>query len=107
MRLDEYLSRNDLSDKDLAERVRRLLPRGARTNFSTINRLRRGSRRKQQRCASPTLALAIERATDGDVKAEELPLTNESKRLLRQLRAASETPAIVGTEPTPAGESAA
>ena len=107
MRLDEYLHRNDLRDAAFAKKVRAFLPRGARTNFSTINRLRRDAKRKQQRCASPTLALAIEHATGGEVKAEELPLTNASKRLLRALRAAAGTLPAAQPEPTPAGDAAA
>lgn len=83
----------------LAAKVSRLTPRGSRkTNSATIGRLLprglSGETRRQRRVASLTLALAIERATDGLVTAEEIPLSRASKRLLREIRAARPRPEL-------------
>jgi hypothetical protein len=87
MRLDELLDLDQWNTQRLADAVRRQLPRSARkTSPSTISRLRRGPGRKELRTASVELALAIERATGGLVKAHELPLSPEAKRTLRMLR---------------------
>jgi hypothetical protein len=104
MRLDDYLARDDASVTELAQKVRRHLPRGSRTTPSTLSRLKRTPGQKELRTASPLLALAIEKATDGLVKAEQVPLSRESRRVLRQLRSASP---LAPTEPTPAGDAAA
>lgn len=87
MRLDEMLAQEGWSASRLALKVRRYLPRSARkTTPSTIGRLLRVGNRKQQRTASLELALAIEKATEGQVRAEELPLSHGTKRLLKVIR---------------------
>lgn len=88
MRLDDLLKRKDWNATKLALRVRAHLPRSARkTSPSTIARLRRGNR-TETRTASAELALAIERATDGLVRAEEVPLSPEARRTLKLVRLA-------------------
>ena len=89
MRIDELLADPAWTEERLARAVRRHLPRGARTSASTICRLKRGAR-KQTRAASLALALAIERATDGKVAAEDIPLSPGSRRMLREMRAAAQ-----------------
>src|SRR5262245_2766877 len=89
MRLDQLLDDDESgwTATRLASEVRRFLPRGARkTTPSTISRLRRKGDRAQTRTASVELALAIERATDGVVTAEEVPLSTEARRMLRFVR---------------------
>lgn len=81
MTLDRYLSGDDVSEQALAEAARRHLPAGTKTNQSTINRIRH-----RERTAGLALALAIERATDGKVRAESLKLSPEDRRLLREVR---------------------
>lgn len=104
MRLDTYLGLDGKSASGLAREVRRYLPRGAKTTTpSTICRLLRSSDRKQQRTASLELALAIERATCGAVRAEDVPLSAEARRMLRVIRAVHPTP----TEPDGDGAAAA
>lgn len=61
-------------DADLAARIPGCHP-------STILRIR-----KRQRRASLALALAIERASNGEIKAESLPLSRSSRAALAQLR---------------------
>ena len=87
MRIDDLLADPEWTEERLARAVRRHLPRGARTSASTICRLKRGGR-KQRRTASLELALAIERATEGRVGAEDVPLSAASRRMLREMRAA-------------------
>ena len=81
MNLDRLLNHEGWTEHRLAEEVRQFLPRGAKTNQSTINRIRR-----RGRSAGLPLALAIERVTDGMVKAEELRLSPEDRRLLKEVR---------------------
>jgi hypothetical protein len=92
VRLEDFQAAEGWTDDRIAREVRRYLPRGTKTGPSTISRLKRRSARKQVRHASVTLALAIEQATNGKVRAEDLPLTAESKRLLRTLRQSGRQP---------------
>lgn len=103
VRLEQLLQERDERGRwtasRLAKAASRHLPRGKTVGPSTITRLRRdegtrgdGGGRRQTRTASLTLALAIELATDGRVRAEDLPLSRESRRLLKQLRQAQEVP---------------
>ena len=79
MNLDRLLSRPEWTEEKLAAKVRK---RGlSKTNQSTINRLRKKTRR-----ASLELALAVEDAADGMVTAEELPLSKRTRRALRRIR---------------------
>lgn len=104
MRLDELLDRPDWTAVRLAREVRKHMPRSARkTTPSTIGRLLRAGSRKQVRTASVELALAIEKATDGLVRAQEVPLSAEAKRVMRVLRA----PQPQAPEPEPDGAGAA
>lgn len=73
VRLGAYLREQRLTEEAFAELVQ--------TDQGSINRARRGIR------ASLQLAISIERATNGTVRAEELPLTKSSRRALRALRA--------------------
>ena len=57
------------------------LARAAEANQSTINRLRRN-----KRLAGLGLALRIERATDGLVRAEDVPMSTASRRDLLAIR---------------------
>lgn len=93
MNLDKLLSQPDWTEERLAELVRRAGLR--RTNQSTINRLR-----NRKRTAGLELALAIEAATEGQVTAEDVPLSRRARAGLRRIRglqqgassSASETP---------------
>ncbi|OFW99267.1 MAG: hypothetical protein A3E78_11820 [Alphaproteobacteria bacterium RIFCSPHIGHO2_12_FULL_63_12] len=73
MTLTQYEKVNGKSDVQVAEKC------GLAT--STINRLRR-----RRMHASLELSLQIERGLDGDVRAEELPLTPETRAALAALR---------------------
>lgn len=106
MRLEKFLDQPDQTPAELVERIRRHLPRGTKTSTSTLSRLKRVPGQKQFRTASLTLALAIEKATDGQVRAEDLPLTSETKRLLRHLRDSARPLAPGITDPTPVGDAA-
>jgi DNA-binding transcriptional regulator YdaS (Cro superfamily) len=75
MTLQKWCIRERVDDKELAKRV------GRRTHRATISKLRRRKSR-----ANLALALAIERATGGEVKAEELPLSAETRADLAALR---------------------
>jgi len=90
MTIETYLARQGWTAADLAREVRHHLPRGVRTNPATIHRLLRGDTRagprRALRTASPELALAIERATGGVVRAEDVPVSRATRRLLRQMR---------------------
>lgn len=80
----------------LAEEVRKtgLAPN---CHAASLNRLRH-----RRRFASLEFALAIERATGGEVKAEELPLTGRTRVMLATFRAASSR----NTDPDPTGAAA-
>jgi len=90
VRIESYLSRQGWTAADLAREVRNHLPRGVRTNPATIHRLLRADTRagprRALRTASPELALAIERATGGAVRADEVPVSRATRRLLRAFR---------------------
>ena len=79
MTLDRLFSREGWTEERLAAEVRKLGP--LKTNQSTINRLRKKTRR-----ASLELSLAIEAATGGLVRAESLPLSKQTRMALRSVR---------------------
>ena len=83
MTIGAFLKRERWTETKLAHEVEKALP-GCSTSQTTIHRLKR----RQQR-ARLELALAIERATDGRVRAEEVPLTRASRRTLELLRSRS------------------
>ena len=72
MELASYLSERDLSDTTFAKAVG--------SDQGSISRARRGER------VGLGLALRIEHATSGLVRAEDLPLTRASRKALRGLR---------------------
>jgi len=90
MRLHRLLELPDWTASRLADETRRHLPRGSQTDPSTISRLSRSDtfkgERQQLRTASLALALAIEAATGGLVRAEELPITARTRATLKTLR---------------------
>lgn len=71
MNLDRYLTRE--SEKKLAKRVG--------TSISTINRLKNGKKR-----ASVAKALSIEMASDGRVRAEDVPMSPGDLRTVRAFK---------------------
>ena len=79
MKLDKLLRLEGWTEEKLAAEIRRGGLSG--TSQSTINRLRRKTRR-----ASLELSLAIEAATGGLVRAEHLPLSRRTRRALRGVR---------------------
>ena len=88
MKLDQLFEKGGWTEHKLAVL--------AGTGQPTINRLRRGDR-----TASLGLAFRIERATDGQVRAEDVPLSKKSRRDLRLLRKSFQ-----GSPPSDAGEAA-
>ena len=89
MKLERFLGQAGLSDQQFADLLN--------VDTSTVNRVRSGAR-----TASLALALQIEAASNGQVRAEELPLTPRTQKALAGLRARA-----VQQEPEAAGESAA
>lgn len=88
MKLGDYLDREKLTEAAFCERVRKYLPRGSRLNRASLNRLYRGGEdRKPARTASLQVALAIEKASNGAVLADNLPLAPKTRALLRTFRA--------------------
>lgn len=79
MTLERLLSLGEWTEEKLAAQVRKCGLQ--KTNQSTINRLRKRTRR-----ASIELALAIEAATGGAVHAEDLPLSRATLRALKRIR---------------------
>ena len=80
MDLNRWLTTDNNGGEDV-------LAKRCRTSQSTINRLR-----NKRRKAGLALALRIEAATDGQVRAEDLPMTRKTRESLRILRA-TQTPA--------------
>lgn len=95
MKLDRLLATTDWTLEALADAVRAHLPRGSRTTAATLARLLRTETgtgpRRQTRTASLALALAIERATGGAVRAEDVPMAAASRGLLRNVRRAADS----------------
>jgi len=81
MDLDRWLTEDGRSEGKLA--------RLARTTQPTVNRLRN---RKLK--AGLVLALRIESATDGQVRAEDLPLAPRTRAALRMLRSTQGAPPV-------------
>ena len=82
MDLDRWLSQDGRPGEDA-------FAKRARTTQSTVNRLRN---RKLK--AGLVLALRIEEATDGQVRAEDLPLAPRTRAALRMLRSRQESPRV-------------
>ena len=78
VRLETFLRKRRWTYEMLAEELR--------VNRSTIHRLLTG--KKTQRNASLALAIGIERATGGVVRAEDVPLSKRSRAALREMRQA-------------------
>ncbi len=79
MKLKTLLKRSDWTEERLAAELRKY---GLKTTRqSTINCIKNGTRN-----CGLQLALAIELATEGAVRVEELPLSKDSKRAMRQIR---------------------
>ena len=76
VRLSEFLITPDWTQDRLASE--------ARTTQGTISHLCAGTRK-----ASLALALRIERATGGQVRAEDVPMTRRARVDLRELRASA------------------
>jgi len=83
VKLDRLLSQPGWTEERLVAAVRRGGLR--KTSQSTVNRLRNG-----KRVAGLALALAIEAATGGQVKAEELPISRRTRSALRGVRASGQ-----------------
>lgn len=88
MNIDAYLKRSGWTEEQLGAMCK------PPVRQHTINRLR-----NRKRCASLELALAIERATGGQISASDLPLSRRTRQALTRLRA--------GTATATAAESAA
>jgi DNA-binding transcriptional regulator YdaS (Cro superfamily) len=95
MDLDRWLSQDGRPGEEV-------FARRAKTTQSTVNRLRNRKLR-----ASLVLALRIEEATNGQVRAEDLPLTPRTRAALRSLRSRHAPPDPEPDAPTPAAASAA
>lgn len=78
MTLDRFFAESGWTEERLASE--------AGADQSMINRLRTGARK-----ASLPLALRIEKATSGKVRAEEIPMKRASRAALSGLRAAGAT----------------
>lgn len=89
MRLETLMRREGWTDQRVAEAMGRAGHR--KVNAVTIYRLR-----THRRTASADFALALERATGGLVRAEDVPITAKTRRILRRLRAGA------AQEPKPA-----
>jgi DNA-binding transcriptional regulator YdaS (Cro superfamily) len=89
VKLETYLRRERLTDTAFARRV------GA--SHATIQRLQIAG--IEARTASLDMALRIEKATQGAVKAEELPISKASRRVLKALRSAALPAAPDATSP--------
>lgn len=76
MKLDKWMERYDHTDESAATVLG--------CDRSTVTRLR-----TEARNASLALALGIEASTGGEVRAEELPLTEETRAALRLSRQSS------------------
>ena len=72
--LTSYLFKHGLTEVEFAERCG--------VDQPTINRIRSGARK-----SSLAVALRIEQVTGGEVTADELPMTDWSRRMVRALRA--------------------
>ena len=82
--LDQLLDRQEWTVTRLCAEIAKT---GPKVWPSTLARLRReGVPEEQQRDASLSLALAIEQATEGMVRAEEVPLSARTRSALARLR---------------------
>ena len=80
MTIDRFLRSARWTEARLALEVRKTAP-DLSTSQATIHRLRRRGQK-----ASAEVAIAIELATDGKVRAEEVPMARVTRWALAQLR---------------------
>lgn len=78
MTIEAYLEKHGLTEADLGNACRPPVRQG------TINRLIH-----RTRMASVNLSLRIERASNDEIKAEDVPMTRESLRSLMALRSSA------------------
>ena len=83
MKLARLLLLPDWPEKRLVAELRRYGLK--KTRQGTVNRVRNGTR-----TAGLVLALAIEAVTDGEVKAEELPLSKRTRQAIKRIRSLSQ-----------------